>query len=439
MLEKAFVVGVDYQHGDVGLRSELSLHEDELVQSLSSEVEEVMVLSTCNRFEVYGVLKEGERAEDAQALLSHFLESKMSVGSDSALYCKGGEDMLRHGFRVASSLESMVLGEPQILGQMRKAYTKAQEKGSIQGFMDRFCSSALKVGKRVRHETAMSECRVSIASLAVDKAQKELGSLVDKNVLLLGAGDMGIAAGRHLKEIGVGGLGVVSRGTPRGLRLASELDASVWEAAHLQKALRWADVVVCSTSDQGYVLTQGLVAPILQGRGRPLVLLDIAVPRDVVPSLSGFENVRLYGIDELAELAEHGKRLRAGQASQAEKIVSQEVDDFIGWDEGRKKLHMIKQMRAHFENVRDDVLDKYTSDEAQLATRLLMNKLLHAPMMAINSDKFPAMCMEHILNEMFDVSCPRNHTAGEEQECPQGLNGGKNGSSTKAKTVGSSS
>lgn len=427
MLERAFVLGVDHLHGSADFRQDLMFLEEEILEKGSSFLEESMVLSTCNRFELYGVLAKDSSAHELKgeitrclsqrASCSESVPSPLSSSLEDAFYFKDGVDMVQHGFRVVSSLESMVLGEPQILGQMRQAYRTAKNEGCLGSFMERFCSSALKVGKRVHHETGLNNHKVSMASLAIEKAQAVFGgSLKGRRVLLLGAGVMGVAAGRHLKDMGEVDIAVVSRGTARGENLIKMLQAKRFLVEDLQQALLWADVVVCSTSDTGVVISTPLVAPVLEQRGgRELIFLDIAMPRDVARNVSSFENVQVYGIDELSELSSKGQEKRKGLVGRAEKIIFEEMNDFARWDEERKKLHMIKQMRTHFEQMRDEVLGRYKSEETELATRLLMNKLLHEPLMAIKGEKFSAHCMEHILQDVFGLSCPR-HTSVEQDE-----------------------
>lgn len=421
MLERAFVLGVDHTGASLDFRENLKFLEEEVMSCETDLLKEKMVLSTCNRFEIYGVMAESVDHHHAKRKLTDVLLKNLphplQIQERQALYYKNGTDMVRHGFRVASSLESMVLGEVQILGQMRQAYAQAKGAGQLSSFMERFCTSALKTGKRVRSETGLSRHKVSMASLAVSKACSVFGgTLSGKKVLLLGAGEMGVAAGRQLYAMDAVDIGVVSRGTARAEQLIKELHARPWPVRDLQKALLWADVVVCSTSDAGVVISTPLVAPVLEQRkGRELVFLDIAVPRDVARDVSSFENVQVYGIDELAELSKKGKAKRAHLAQKAEAIILEEMADFERWDEERKKLHMIKQMCAHFEEVREDVLSRYKSKEAELATRLLMNKLLHHPLLAVKGDKFNAHCMEHIVEDVFGLTCPRKEGVAEKE------------------------
>ncbi|MFT7144891.1 MAG: glutamyl-tRNA reductase [Alphaproteobacteria bacterium] len=411
MLEKSFIVGIDHHASSVDVRQRLSeLSMEELSTILP--VDEIYVLSTCNRFEVYVSSPCKHSAKHAlKSLKRVFAEQTSMLPSEleGHIYEKTGEDMLRHGFNVASSLESMVLGEPQILGQMKQAYKQAKSHGTMKMNLDKFLNATFHVGKRVRHETVLANESVSVASAAVRLAKNVYEpDFATCHVVLIGAGEMCTNAARHLKSQGVKYITIVNRTLENAKKLAEEVGGKAVRLPKLMSVLQTADVVMSCTGSLEPLVTKNMAADIMRSRYNiPLVFIDIAVPRNVAADVDVLEGVSLYDMDKLGEQVRVSKDKRAAQVGHAEVIINEEIKAFGRWSEERKSSHMIKHLRSTFDTVRDEVLTKCPSKEAEDATRLLLNKLMHKPTQLIKGGLIPAEAVEMALSLMFDMRCPR--------------------------------
>lgn len=403
MFTQGFILGLDHHRTPLGVRERLAALPDDFFADVfkSRGIHENMLLSTCNRYEIYG-------AADCHGIVpATFANGLEKAGIASAdvmphLYHKTGEAMLRHGFSVASSLESMVLGEPQILGQMKQAWQRAQTQGSGGRFLERFCAAAFHVGKRVRTETDIAREQVSIASMAVKVAQQIFGSFDDVNVLLIGAGEMGVSAARALKNAGASKICVTSRTLERATETAAEIGAHTAEWTALDTALIDADIVITSTASSTPVLTTERMQEVMrERRGRPLFVVDIAVPRDVAEGVSQIAGCFVYDIDQLGRLAEKARKQRSACVEDARQIIEDEVGRFLAWSLNREQLSTVLRLRDHFHRAREDVLARgnLTAEEA---TRLLVNKLLHTPTRALkdNGDEH----LEKSLRQLFELT-----------------------------------
>lgn len=411
MLEKSFILGIDHHISNVDVRQRLS----ELSMShLSSilPVDELYVLSTCNRFEVY---VSAPCVHSAKHVLKHlknvFAEQVcMELGElEAHIYQKTGEEMLRHGFNVASSLESMVLGEPQILGQMKKAYKQSQSHGKIKTNLDKFFNATFHVGKRVRHETVLANESVSVASAAVKLAKTVFKpDFKTCNVVLIGAGEMCTNAARNLKSQGVTSITVVNRTLENAKKLAEEVGAKAVRLPKLMSTLRQADIVISCTGATDPLVSKNMVNDIMRSRfNTPLVFIDIAVPRNVAEDVTLISDVELYDMDALGKNITLSLDKRTAQIGHVENIIDEEVTAFNRWSEERKNMHMVKHLRLGFEEVRTEVLEKYKTPESIEVTRLLLNKLMHKPTQMIKSGLIPTEGIELVLKLMFDLQCPR--------------------------------
>lgn len=386
MLTRAFVFGVDHHHAPLQVREVLAhLDQAQLAAHLKQAgADESLVLSTCNRFEVYGLA-------DCHGLVPlAFGDALASQGLNPDTiyphaYHKVAGSMVRHGFGVAAALESMVVGETQILGQMKQTWHDAQESGRIGGFLSRFGQAAFHAGKRVRTETGIGRLRVSVASTAVELAQNIHGDLSRTQVMLIGAGDMATSAAEHLKKAGVGGITVCNRSDARATQLAAQFGAQVTDWADLPQALVTADVVITSTASKMPVLTLPLLTRVAaQRRGRPLFVVDLAVPRDSDPAIHTLDDVYLYDMDQLSHVAARALARRHSFVHEAEKIVDEEVEKFLTWADGRYQVDLVRALRTHFETTRQQVLARGDLN-AEEATRLLINKLLHHPLATLKT------------------------------------------------------
>ncbi len=396
------VVGVSPRTAPVEVRERLAAGADALPVVLArlaarSELAEVMFLSTCNRVEVFALARGVASEAAVEAALRAIREElaqhgRAGTGDDLAeyLYDKRGDEAVAHVFRVAASLDSMVLGEPQILGQVKDAYEAAVGAGAMKGTLGRCVSRAFAVAKRVRTETAIGAGTVSISSVAVDLAGRIFGGLADHAVLLLGAGEMAEAAARSLGE-GARALRICNRSFDRAAALARDLHAAAvpWEG--LEAELVHADVVVASTASTGYVVSRDMVKRAMKVRkGRTLFFVDIAVPRNVDPAVHGIDNVYVFNVDDLEKEVARGMEARHAEVGGAEIIVAEEVARFLAWTRGLQVQPTVVAMRAKVRAVLFSELERSLAgrlkhlsegDRAVLAQMLesTVSKLLHAP------------------------------------------------------------
>lgn len=350
---------------------------------------EAAAMTTCNRIELYGVSDDpGTALKHARRLLSEAYPAL----DPATTYGHRDRDAVRHVFRVAASLDSMVVGEPQILGQVKAAFEGAQRAGSVGMLLGRCFTRAFAVAKRVRSETGIAEGTVSVSSIATSLARKIFGELDGRKVLLLGAGEMGEAAAKALSGSGAHVV-VVNRSPAKAERLAEACGGRAAAYEQLASELVRADVVITSTSSPTYVLTHELMRDVAKARrGRPLFLIDIAVPRDVDPRVGGLESVFLYDVDDLQRVAEENLKQRAKAAEAAERIVEIEVEEFEAWRRSLALTPTIIALREHFQQVAEAELQRSLgklelSDAERKAlermTKSTVNKLLHAPLAAL--------------------------------------------------------
>jgi glutamyl-tRNA reductase len=399
------VVGVSHRTAPVEVRERLAAGGDALPVVLArlaarTELFEVLFLSTCNRVEVMALVhpvvseKGADRVEAALRAIREELARQGGAGSGDELaaylYEKRGDEAIEHIFRVAASLDSMVLGEPQILGQVKEAYEAAVVAGALKGTLARCVSRAFSVAKRVRTETAIGVGTVSISSVAVDLAGRIFGGLSDHAVLLLGAGEMAEAAARSLGQ-GARALRICNRSFDRAAGLARDLHAAAvpWEG--LEDELVQADVVVASTASVSYVVTRDMVRRAMKLRkGRTLFFIDIAVPRNVEPSVHMIDNAYVFNVDDLEQEVARGMKARKGEAAQGEKIVAEELGRFLAWTRGLEVQPTVVAMRAKVRAVLLSELERSLGgrlrhlaegDRAALQQMLesAVGKLLHAP------------------------------------------------------------
>ncbi len=396
------VVGLSHRTAPVEIRERLAAGSDALPAVLArlaarGELAEVMFLSTCNRVEVFALARaqppEGGVAAAFRAIREELARhGGAGTGDDLAeyLYEKRGDEAVEHVFRVAASLDSMVLGEPQILGQVKDAYEAALGAGTLKGTLGRCVSRAFAVAKRVRTETAIGAGTVSISSVAVDLAGRIFGGLADHAVLLLGAGEMAEAAARSLGE-GARALRICNRSFDRAAALARDLHAAAVPWDGLESELVHADVVVASTASTTYVVSREMVKRAMKARkGRTLFFVDIAVPRNIDPAVHGIDNVYVFNVDDLEKEVARGLQARHAESDAAEAIVAEELARFLAWTRGLQVQPTVVAMRAKARAVLFSELERSLDgrlkhlaegDRAALAQMLesALNKLLHAP------------------------------------------------------------
>jgi glutamyl-tRNA reductase len=330
-----FVVGINHRTAPVDIRERLAFDDEEIPSALAWLVDkhaitEALIVSTCNRVEI---LATGTELRASRERVIEYLGEARGVDRTSLeehIYTRYEQDAIHHIFRVASSLDSMVVGEPQILGQVREAYRMGVDAGPVGRHLSSLLQSAFATAKRVRTETAVGANAVSVSFVAVELGRKIFGSLKGKTALLVGAGEMAELAAQHLVDAGEARLLVANRTMARGQELAERFGADAVPFESLGERLAESDVVLVSTGAEGYVVTRDDVQRALsQRRHRPLCLIDISVPRQIDPAAAGLDNVFLFDMDDLQRVAESNLREREREATLAETIVEDEVMKYL--------------------------------------------------------------------------------------------------------------
>jgi glutamyl-tRNA reductase len=380
-------VGLSHKHVPIGVREQLAVSAEQLPERLTRlkaipAVREAMLLSTCNRLEVFAVADERTAADDV-------LRDLGPLAAEHAVI-RFEDDALLHFFRVAASLDSMVVGEAQIQGQVKEAHARAQECGACGAALSRVLSAALSAAKRVRTETAIARGAVSVSSVAVQMAHKVLGDLSGRAVLLLGAGEMAQLAARELHALGASQLLVANRSSAAAEALAKEVSGIAVSLLELPALLERADVVLCSTGSQQSLVTRELGARVIKARRyRPLFLIDLALPRNVDPAVNQLENVYVYDMDDLERVAVQNRELRQQEVQRAEAIVREEITAYARAKQERAAVPVLARLRAQAQALADTEVERTLSllgplsDRQQKSVRAMaaaiVNKLLHGP------------------------------------------------------------
>ena len=393
------VVGVSHNSAPVALRERLTIPHDSIARVLSElreSVSEVFVLSTCNRVELYAVC--GHESSGAE-LLRQFLASRADVATRpirETSYAYGHHSAVRHLLRVAAGLDSMVLGENEILGQVRRAIGAAREIGTLGPVLDKLGDAAVACGKRTRTITSLGRDGNSVASVAVQCAMRETAALEDRNVLVLGAGETARAAVTHVARFSTADVTIMSRTYDRAIELADAhgMTARRWE--ELSDALAAADIVIACTGASAPVIDAETLARARDGKAGALLCVDLALPRDIDPSVASVAGVRLIDLDRIEAEAAAGSADRSREVAHAESIVDQETERYMEWWRGRGVATTIARLHDRAREIREAELDRALARlpglDAQgrdvvrdLATRMAA-KLLHEPTLALKRD-----------------------------------------------------
>ncbi|TWI14022.1 glutamyl-tRNA reductase [Aerolutibacter ruishenii] len=389
-----FVLGLNHQTAPVSLRERVSFSGDGVTSALEAlrglpTVSEVALLSTCNRTELYAV------TEDDGVALADWLSTHGSGNAelDAYLYRHRDSEAVRHLFRVATGLDSLVLGEPQILGQVKDAWAAAREAGSLGSQLDRLFQQAFSTAKRARTDTRIGANPVSVASAAVRLAQESFARIEDSTVLLIGAGETIELVARHLMQGRPKRLLVANRTLAHAQELATRHGGVALPLTELERHLAEADVVFSATAARDPILTRAHVAAALAARRhRPMLLLDLAVPRDIAPDVADLRDAFLYTVDDLERAIEDNRRGRREAAAEAEAIVDLQVARFVETMAASTRTAPLKRLRAHGEAAKAEVLAKARqqlasgqdpSEVLDFLAHTLTNRLLHAPTIAL--------------------------------------------------------
>jgi glutamyl-tRNA reductase len=390
-----FTLGLNHLTAPLAVREQFAFHAGELRRALwdlasGGSVPEAAILSTCNRTELYG------QADDPGAAanwLAHYRRVPFSE-LEPYLYTHPDRAAVRHAFRVASGLDSMVLGEPQILGQMKEAVRIAREAGSLGGTLNKLFQQSFSVAKDVRSGTSIGESSVSMAAAAVHLAERIFGNIAEQKLLFIGAGEMIGLCATHFAARQPRRMVIANRTVERGREMAEKIGGTAIRLEYLAECFAEFDIVVSCTASHLPIIGLGLVERAIRARRhRPIFMVDLAVPRDVEQEVGRLDDVFLYTLDDLGRIVQSGKESRQSAAAEAEAIVERRVDDFLQWLKTRESVPLIRVLRDNAERVRryevEHALRRLSRGEPpeavleQLSHRLT-NKYLHAPTRALN-------------------------------------------------------
>jgi len=392
------LIGVNHRTAPVEVRERLAISESSLAEACRklaehADVAEGMIVSTCNRVEFLANMKNG--SGDLRAFMRDYFAVDMGQ-FESHLYEFREDEAIRHVFRVASSLDSMVVGEPQILGQIKEAYATARAVGAVRMQLDQLLTRAFAVAKRVRTETAVGSSSVSVASVAVELAEKIFGNLKGKSVYLVGAGKMSELAARHLLAHGAESIFVANRTYDRAIGLAHKFHGQAIEFSRLYDTCERADIVITSTGSPHFIFKREHGEKFLARRkNRPMFFIDIAVPRDVDPEMNKLDGIFVYDIDDLQQAVSSHVADRRKEAEKAEAIVNVEVEKFQARLQTLDVVPTIVSLHDHLETIRQAEIDRVRgrlgamSPEQELAvealTRGIINKIMHTPISTLKT------------------------------------------------------
>jgi glutamyl-tRNA reductase len=426
-MRELVVTGLNHKSAPVALRERFNVAAADLPKVLRSlkknaDVHECLILSTCNRVELYTMetVREGMEPPSVRFFHEHF-----AVGHDELvahLYRYTHERAVEHLFAVASSLDSMIVGEPQILGQVKEAYGAAQRAGSAGPVFHRLFAQALHVGKRVRHSTDVGRLAVSVPYAAVELARRIFENVEGRRVVVIGRGEMSELALRHLDRAGAGATIVVGRCFGHACEFAKKFAGAV--ARPYDTELRFlddADIVLASTRAPHYLIGRVAVQELMRRRrNRVLLLVDISVPRVIEESVNELENVYLFNIDHLQNLVDANYNLRLEEAAKARELIADEVGEFLHWLEERDLVPTIQAFRNHLEKLLEDELQRALGARTDLAPearaafegfgRALINKISHRPITCLKkqADPYSAAAYRDALRELFELDKPHD-------------------------------
>jgi glutamyl-tRNA reductase len=402
---KLLITGVSHKTAPVEVRERLAFREESLPAALadlrSHGVAEAVILSTCNRVEITVTT---EDQSDPQAIVDAFLADRKAVGAGDIgpgaigphLYRHEGREAIHHLFRVAASLDSMVVGEPQILGQLKAAYATAKDCGAVSGWLDGLLTRTFGVAKRVRSETGIGQMAVSVSYAAVELARKIFGSLDNRTVMIVGAGKMSELAARHLRRSGAAHVFVTNRTHERAVEMATLFQGTPVEYGRFTSMLPEVDILIASSGAPHYILHKDEMQRVISARrNKPMFLIDIAVPRNIEPAINDLDNVFLYDIDDLQEVVNTNLRERMKEAGRAELLVAEEVERMMARLKVAEVAPIIVGLQEQLEQIRTAEMEKtrrkygpFTPQQEQAMealTRGLINKIAHGPISELRS------------------------------------------------------
>lgn len=400
---RLLVTGLNHKTAPIEIREKVAFDGPKLEEGLkgllkSQDIEGAVILSTCNRVELY---LQTINIDSAKKYVLDFLAEFHKVNLpelEKSLYMFFDEEAVRHVFRVASSLDSMVVGEPQILGQVKDAFEYSLQKKYTGVLLNKLFKKAISVAKRVRTETRIAENAVSISYAAVELAKKIFTDLSEKTFMLLGAGEMAELAVRHLINNGVKDVAVANRTYERGVELANQFCGRAVKFEQFKDELVYTDIIICSTGAPTYILYKNEMQSIMKKRKhKPVFIIDISVPRNIDPEINRIDNVYLYDVDDLQGVVDANMLERKKEAEKAERIIDEEVEKFMKWRESLDAVPTIVALRNFAEQIKEAELERLMNrigeiDERQrrlieTTINAVVNKLLHPPTVALKDDR----------------------------------------------------
>jgi glutamyl-tRNA reductase len=422
-----FSIGISHHTASVEVREKMWLSAEETPRVLAllkeSLFSECMLVSTCNRTELYGILRDPATPErDIVASLIDAKNAAATVRPEHFVSHHAGS-AVQHLFKVSAGIDSMVIGDIQILNQVKEAFQAARDAGSLGPVMNRLMQTSLHVGKRVRTETTISEGAVSVSYAAVELANKIFADLSRKSALLIGAGETGELTMKHLVGKGIGKVRVANRTRARAEALVAELGGEVVDYEQMVEGLRAADIVITSVNSPSYVVQPDDVHKVMRQRGNnPLFLIDIGVPRNVNPAAKKIENVFLYDIDALSAIVDRNLQKRTAAMPAVTRIVREELAEFFRWHKSLEVAPTIQDFRSTLESIRQDEVQKHINrftpedkELVELVTRRIVNKILHQPLTTLKkgaengSGETETALRIKVLRELFGMTRDRGH------------------------------
>lgn len=418
------VVGLSHHTAPVEIRERLAFAPTAMEKPLRQMLDlpaiaEALIVSTCNRVELYAVSREPDAATAALRRFLADYHGQPLEEIEQHLYDSQGEEAIRHLFRVASSLDSMIIGEPQILGQIKTAYGYAVEFKTAGLILNRFLHKAFSVAKRVRTETGIASSAVSVSFAAVELARKIFDRLDDKGVMIIGAGEMCELAARHFVSNGVSRVLVTNRTFERAEKLAAEFQGRAVPFDEFTDHLSSVDIVLTSTGAPTFILSRAQMEEVLKRRkNRPMFLIDIAVPRDVDPKVNDLANIYLYDVDDLQGVVQANLKERQKEAHRAEVIIGEEIGQFHQWLANLEVKPTIVALRRRFEEVCSQELARTCGNHKDLTeaqrrgleamTNAIVNKLLHRPIAILKRTQNETSGEDYVdaVRELFDLPAP---------------------------------
>ncbi|MFZ2197132.1 MAG: glutamyl-tRNA reductase [Thermodesulfovibrionales bacterium] len=399
---KTVVIGLNHKTADVDLREKLAFNGPKLEEGIRQiralpEIRETIIVSTCNRVEIYLTVKDVAKAFEAvKDFFVRFFEIRKE-SLDNALYLYDDMQAVRHIFRVSSSLDSMVVGEPQILGQLKDAFEFALERKTTGVLLNRLMKKSISVAKRIRTETKIAENAVSISFAAVELARKIFDDLPEKSFMLLGAGEMAELAAKHMINNGVKNIVIANRTYETGCNLAKEFNGRAIKFDEYLDELAHMDILICSTGAQKYVLMKDQMQKVMKERkNRPVFLIDISVPRNIDPEINDLDNVYLYDVDDLKGVVDTNILERQKEARKAEEIIEEEIETFKKWLSSLDSVPVVIALREKAEAIKKEEVEKLLNRLPEIGEKekkaieglasSIINKLIHAPTVALRED-----------------------------------------------------